>query len=390
MVYLDYAAATPLEKNVLEAMQPFLGERFANPSSAHALGRAQRSVLEGARANIAHMLGAKPVEIVFTSGSTESAHLAIRGVAALHPGAQMVAVATEHEAVLEELEGLKTEGWHAALIAVGRSGRVVPEQIAAAITDTTVLACVQYVNNETGVVQPIARIAKELQAVRADRVARSIKLPLLFYCDAAQAGFMGLHVTRLGVDFMSMGASKIYGPGGSGFLYVRSGVQIKPLMPGGGQERGFRGGTPNVSGAVGMAAALQLVQADRVKEAKRQAELRDWLWSELSARIPNLKLNGEARHRASGFLNFVVTGASGQTLIAHLDREGFAVATGSACSASHEEPSHVLLALGFSREMAESSLRVTIGRPTTKAELQGFARAMQKVVPRVRHLSLEH
>ena len=389
-LYLDYAAATPLDPRAHTAMEPYLKGEFANPSSLHTPGRRQRAALEGARTQIARVLGAKPAEIIFTSGSTEAANLAMQGVMKGFPRGRVVISAIEHEAVRQVAAGLGHEGHQTGVLTVESSGGVRPEQVATVIDDHTVLVCVQYANNEVGSIQPIAKIAAEIARVRADRIARKVATPLYFYCDAAQAGLLNLQVARLGVDLLSMGGSKLYGPAGSGFLYVRTGVSLRPIMFGGGQERSLRSGTENVAAAVGLAQALELVQADRATEARRQAVLRDWLWQELSTHIEGLTLNGGIKSRLPGNLYFSVTGAAGETLVSYLDAEGIAVATGSACTAAHQEPSHVLLALGLSREQAESSLRITLGRATTKTDLQRLVRVLTAAVPRVRQLLPQH
>lgn len=385
-LYADYAAGTPLDPQVLKAMQPHLTDRFANPSSPHSLGHAQHMALEDARKQIAKVLGAKPAEIIFTGGSTEAINLAMQGVLQAFPHARAVVSAIDHEAVWAVAGGMEARGWQAGTITVGESGVLDPAQVAAAINDLTVLVCLQYANNEIGTIQPIAKVAAVIARIRADRKLRGVTYPLYFFCDAAQAGLLSLAVARLGVDLLSMGGSKIYGPAGSGFLYVRTGTQLQPVLYGGGQENGLRPGTEHVAAAVGLAKALELVQADRVSESKRLAGLRDWLWHDLTTHIDGLLLNGTMSSRLPGNLNLVVTGVAGETLVSHLDAAGIAVATGSACTAASEAPSHVLLAIGRSRQQAESSLRITFGRGTTKADLQSLSRGLQKVVPRVRQL----
>jgi cysteine desulfurase len=390
VLYLDYAAATPLDRRVLAAMQPYLTDHFANPSALHTPGRAQQAALETARQRVAKVLGAKPAEIIFTSGSTEAANLAIQGVMHGFPQARMVVSAIEHPAVLATAAGLEAHGHQAGEVVVGESGSVDPLQVVAAIDDMTVLVCVQYANNEIGSLQPVAKIAAEIARIRADRTQRGVIRPLYLYCDAAQAGLLSLAVARLGVDLMSLGGSKIYGPAGSGCLYVRTGTQLQPLLYGGGQEGGIRPGTENLAAAVGLAMALELVQTGRVDETKRQSTLRDWLWQELSHKVSGLLLNGSLTARLPGNLNFAVEGASGESLVAHLDAAGVAVATGSACTAANQEPSHVLLAIGRTQTQAASSVRVSWGRGTTKADLQKFVTAFTKVAPRVRQLHDGH
>jgi len=385
-IYFDYAAAMPPHPRVLKAMAPYFKSGWANPSSLHAPGRAAHQALEAARAGVAKALGAKPTEIIFTSGSTEAANMAIQGVAKLRRSGRLVASAIEHEAVLECLTAMEGEGHQTGIITVGEQGVIQAGQVTAAIDDLTTLVCVQYANNEIGAIQPIATITAEIAAIRADRESRRITTPLYLYCDAAQAGLLNLQVARLGVDLLSLGGSKLYGPAGSGVLYVRTGVQLRPVVFGGGQENGLHSGTANLPGAVGLATALEIMQSDRASEAKRQVVLRDGLWQALQ-KLPGVTINGSLKQRLAGNLNITIEGASGETLVAHLDAAGLAVATGSACAAANQDPSHVLMALGRTREQASSSLRITVGRPTTKTEVQQLHRALIKLVPRVRELS---
>jgi cysteine desulfurase len=386
-ISLDYAAATPLDTRVLKEMQPYLTERFSNPSALYAAGREQRTVLERARKDVAKVLGAKPAEILFTSGSTEGINLAIQGIANQYPHMRIVATTLEHEAVLDGLTRYQRQGRPVGVITVAESGVVDLAHIEAAVNDITVLVCVQYANNEIGTIQPISKIGGLVQSIRADRRARGITTPLYLFCDAAQAGLMSLQVSRLGVDLMSLGGNKLYGPHGVGALYVRTGVELQPLWFGGGQESGMRGGSENVAGAVGFGRALELMQSDRVKESKRLSELRDWLWKELKKNIEGVAINGTLSPRLPGNLNITVEGADGEQMVSHFDKEGFAVATGSACTASNQKPSHVLLAVGRSREQAQSSLRLSLGSSTTKKQLEAFVRTAKKVVPRVRQLT---
>ena len=385
-IYLDYAAATPPDRRVLKAMAPYLQHGWANPSSLHTPGRTAHKELEAARARIAKVLGAKPAEIILTSGSTEAANIAIQGVAKLLHSGRLVASTIEHAAVLQCLKALEATGHQTGMITVGEQGVIAPGQVTAAIDDLTTLVCVQYANNEIGTIQPLATIAAEIAAVRSDRESRQITTPLYLYCDAAQAGLLGLQVAHLGIDLLSLGGSKLYGPAGSGVLYVRTGVTLDPVMFGGGQEQGLRSGTENLAAAVGLATALELVQSGRAAEAKRQATLRDGLWAAVRT-IEGVSLNGSLKQRLAGNLNVTIAGISGETLVAHLDAAGFAVATGSACAATNQAPSHVLLALGRSPKQAASSLRITLGHPTTKAEVEQLSRTLTKVVPRVRELS---
>lgn len=373
-VYLDYAAGTPVDPRVWKAMAPFVKDYYANPASLHSLGKQQGEAVEAARKKIAMVLGAKASEITFTNGSTEGAYIAIQGIAAAFPYARMVTTAIEHRSVLRNFEQLESQGRHIGVVPVGERGVVDINQMVAAIDDTTVLVCMQYVNSEIGTLQPVSQLGKQVELIRRDRQARGITLPLYFYCDAAQTSLVSLQVSRLGVDLMTLGASKLYGPTGSGALYIRTGVDLRRLVG---------GGTAHVAGAVGLAEALEICHKERTAESKHLLHLRNDLLQDL-LKVEGVSLNGDARQRVANNINVRVAGVPGETLLSYLDAAGFAVATGSACSAASEEPSHVLRAVGLSVPEAESSLRITFGRFTTKSELKAFATAFRKVVAAIR------
>lgn len=375
-VYLDYAAGTPVDPRVAKVMAEAEREYFANPSSLHAPGRKARQALESARKRISTALGAKPREVIFTSGSTEGINLAIGGVLAAHGGSVAVS-RLEHEAVLAAGEG------SVQTIAADPSGVLRPEDVAAAITDETSLVCVQYVNNELGTVQPVGQIAGVVRAVREDREKRGVARPIYLYADAAQAGLQSLAVDRLGVDLLSMGGSKTYGPKGAGMLYVRTGTQLVSILRGGGQEGNLRSGTENVAAALGLAEALELVQHDRKNELVRLEGL-EVLLMQAVEKIERVHVNGSQKHHFPGIINLTIDGASGEDLVAHLDAAGFGIATGSACTASDDDPSHVLLAIGLTKEQAGSSLRISLGRGTSEEHVRRFATALETTVLRLR------
>ncbi|HVE81117.1 MAG TPA: cysteine desulfurase family protein [Candidatus Dormibacteraeota bacterium] len=382
-IYLDYAAATPMDLRVLAAMQPYWSAQFANPSGAYALAKESKQALEGARKRIAKILGAKPTEIIFVSGSTEAANIAIQGIAKKFPQGRVLAAATEHESVLNCVEALGERG---GLLPVESSGLVSVDKLAEAISDSVVLVAIAYANNEIGTIQPLTKIAQVIERIRMQRSKQGIKLPLYLYSDAAQAGELSLQVSRLGVDIMSMGGQKLYGPH-NGFLYTRTGTEVAPVIYGGGQERGVRSGTEDVAAAIGLAKALELAQKDRTAESRRQAHLRDQLIREITTRIPDVTLNGTGKQRLAGNVNITIKWADGETLVAYLDKEGIAVATGSACTAAEEDPSHVLMAIGLTKKEAESSLRITLGRQTTKSELEYFVKKLEEIVQHLRQRS---
>jgi len=373
-IYLDHAAATPLDPRVFEAMRPYFETEFANPSSLYRAARSTRHAVESARHTIATTLGAKPTEIVFTSGGTEGNNLAIQGVLRAHAGAHWVTTAIEHDAVLSQVEPLRAEGHPAAVVPVKPNGIVDPASLAAAVTDATVLISVMLANNEIGTIQHFADIAKLVAAVRTDRAARSVTLPLYLHTDATQApNYLDLHVDRLGADLLTLNGSKIYGPKGTGALYIRQGTALEPLQFGGGQERTRRSGTENVAGIVGLAKALELAAASRTAEAKRLAPLRDQLIRRLTEAIPGATLNGDPKRRLPNNVNLTIPGAEGEGLVLYLDNAGIMASTGSACTTGSLDPSHVLLALGRTPAEANSSLRLTLGRSTD-------ARAVDRVV----------
>lgn len=381
-LYLDYAAATPLDEEVRAAMLPYLEERFYNPSSIYQASRQVRQAVEEARHRAAQVLGAKPTEIVFTSGGTESINAAIQGVLQEHDGGHWVTSAIEHDAVL----ALRQPYSRVTTVPVSPKGLVDPAAVISAVSDQTILVSLQLANNEIGTVQPVAEVARALQKVRDHRARRGISQPLYLHTDAVQAAnYLDMSVARLGVDLLSLSGSKIYGPKGSGLLYVRTGTKLVPLLWGGGQERGRRSGTENVAGAVGLAAALEKAASLRKSEAVRLSALRDALLTKLQD-IPGLVLNGDLKRRLPNNLNLTLPGAEGQALVMYLDQAGILTSTGSACSSGDLDPSHVLLALGRSRDEAASSLRLTLGRATTAAEIDRTAKLLPPIVERVRSL----
>jgi cysteine desulfurase len=386
-IYLDHAATTPLDPGVLAAMQPYLAGEFANPSSVYSAARQTRQAVEASRATIANILGAKPTEIIFTSGGTESDNMTVQGTLRAHPGAHWITIAIEHDAILSQVEPMARQGFDPVVVPVKPNGIVAVEQIKSAITDQTVLISVMMANNEIGTIQPVAEVAKLVAQVRNDRQQRGIELPLYLHTDACQAaGYLDLHVTRLGVDLLTLNGSKIYGPKGAGLLYVRHGTSMEPLIYGGGQERGRRSGTENVAAIVGLSAALKLVTADRSNESRRLTALRDDLARGIEAAIPTASLNGDRQHRLPNNLNFTIPGAEGEAMVLYLDNVGIMASTGSACSSGDLDPSHVLLAIGRSRAEAQSSLRLTLGRGTDQAATRYLIEQLPPIVERLQTL----
>lgn len=362
MIYLDYAAATPLDPRVLEAMQPYLLEEFGNPSSIHQYGQSTRKAIDAARNTCIELLGAfSPHEIIFTGSGTESCNTAIFGAAFARQekGKHLIISALEHPAVREPAELLRDHfGFELTEVQPNAEGVMQLEDLAAALRPDTILVSVMLVNNEIGSIQPIKKIAKFLR-----------ERGVLFHTDACQGpGYTDIHVEHLGVDLLSLNGSKLYGPKGVGLLYVRQGLQILPHIVGGGQEFRMRGGTENPALIVGLVKALELVLKDSKAEAERIETLRNQLLEGL-LKNPTLRLNGSKTHRVANNINLWVPGVSGESLVMRLDMEGLAASSGSACSSGKTEPSPTLLALGQSPEQALQSLRITLGRPTTEAEV---------------------
>jgi len=399
VVYLDYAAATPMDERVLAAMQPYFAEKFHNPSAVYLAAKNVREDLENARHSIAQTIGARPAEIIMTAGATESINLAFN-VPRLKKSKILIS-AIEHEAV-RAAATRETLFTRVGIVRVDKHGRLDLDDLEKQLTGETILVSIGYANNEIGTVQPLWEIAEIVATERARRAANSENVPLYFHTDASQAaGYLDLNVARLGVDMMTLNGGKCYGPKQVGLLYVRAGVRLNPLIVGGGQESGLRSGTENVAGAIGFARALEIAEKKRKGEVERLGKLRDDLEKYLktsftfassvlakgaditgtdstiaktSARTElakkGIKINGHPRHRLPNLLNFSIPGLDGERAVFALDGRGVAVATGSACAASKNERSHVLTAIGLSDELADGSLRISLGRPTTAAEIE--------------------
>lgn len=360
MIYLDYAAATPIDQRVLDAEEPYFRERFFNPSASYQAAREVRRDYEEARHVLAQNLGARPAEIVITAGATESTNLAIGGVSG-----HIVTTNIEHPAVLA-----LASARNATILRVNEKGLVNPASVENAITDETEIVSVGYANSEIGTVQPIKEIAILIERIRADRAIREVATPLLFHTDASQAaGYLDLNVARLNVDLMTLNAGKCYGPKQVGLLYVKAGVRLKPLILGGGQEMGLRSGTENVTGAIGFARALEIAERKRKGESERLEKLRNDLEKFIKQEFPEVIINSGAKQRLPNILNFSVPGLDGERAVFALDERGVLVATGSACAANKGTRSHVLMAIGLAPQIADASLRISLGRPTTDAEI---------------------
>jgi cysteine desulfurase len=374
-IYLDHAATAPLSEAARSAMAPYLDDRFGNASSAHAPGREARKGVDEARERVAAAVGARPDEVVFTSGGTEADNLAIKG-AAWHGREQgrdgIVVTAIEHHAVLDPARWLARQGFRVREIGVDEHGTVRLDALAAAVDDTTALVSVMWANNEVGTIQPVAEVG---------RIAR--EAGARFHTDAVQA-VPWLNVDGGVADLLSIAAHKHGGPKGVGALVVRRGVKIQPLMHGGGQERDVRSGTYNVAGIVGFGAAAEEVAAKRDTWSSEVAVLRDRLQQRLTSAIDGVKVNGHPTERLPNNLHVCIEGVDGEPLILLLDAAGIAASQGSACSSGAAEPSYVLAALGVPRELAKGTLRSTLGRGTTEADVDRAADAVVDAVRRLR------
>jgi cysteine desulfurase len=375
-IYLDHNATTPLREEVVEAMVQVLRSNFGNPSSAHAEGCEARAALEQARVHIAALLGANPGEILLTGGATEANNTALLGVLRARPeaGRHVVSTAIEHPSVEAPLAQLEREGWRVTRVGVGTHGRADADEVAAAIGPDTALVSVIWANNETGVVQPLERIAT---------LAR--ERGVLVHSDATQAvGKLPIDAGRVPIDLLSLSAHKFNGPKGVGCLVVRGGLGFEPLLHGGPQEQRRRGGTENVAGVVGLGVACRLAQRELGDHLEDGTRLRDRLWEGIRAKIPGVRRNGSAAHVLPNTLNVEFEGAAGEVLLQALDLEGVAVSAGAACASGSIEPSPVLLAMGRTPEAARGSLRFSVGWGVDEAQIDRTLVILPELVERAR------
>lgn len=378
MIYLDNAATTPVRREALEAMWPFLTGGFGNPSSHHQRGEAAAAALAAARREVAAVLGARPGEVVFTSGGTEAANLAVKGIALGAPrGKHLITTPIEHEAVLASADYLaRVHGFEITFLPVDATGLVDPADLAAVIRDDTTLVSVQFANNEVGTIQPLAELAA---------VTRSRGVP--FHTDAVQAaGWLPLDVTTLGVDALGISGHKVGAPAGIGALFVRGRHPLEPVLHGGGQERGKRSGTENVAGAVALATALRLAEAERLTAAAETTILRDALIDGVLRGVPGSLLTGHRTDRLPGTASFVFPGTSGEAVLLELERRGIVCSSGSACAAGSDEASHVLTALGIEATVAQTAVRFTLAASTTADEVAETVASVRSAVNAVARL----
>ena len=379
IIYLDYAATTPTDPEVIKAMEPYFFEKFGNASSLYSLGQEAKGAIEKARDTLATFLGAKPEEIVFTSGGSESDNFAIKGVAYANEskGNHIITSAIEHHAISEPCKFLEKRGFKVTYVGVDNDGLVSPEDIKKAITDKTILISVMHANNEIGTIQPIAEIGK---------VAK--EKGITFHTDAVQTvGHVPINVNELNVDLLSLAAHKFYGPKGVGALYIRRGTRIETFLHGGDQEKGRRASTSNTPGIVGLGKAIELCRDKMTEETKFQLALRDRLIRELPNKIPEIRLNGHPTKRLPNNVNFSIKYIEGESILLNLDMLGIACSTGSACTSTSLEPSHVLLAIGLPHEIAHGSLRITLGRWTKEEDINYLLENLPKIVAKLRAMS---
>jgi cysteine desulfurase len=378
VIFLDHAATTPVRREALEAMWPFLTGAFGNPSSHHGLGDEAARALAGARSEVAAVVGCRPGDVVFTSGGTEADNLAIKGIALGDPrGRHLVVSPIEHEAVLESAAHLaRVHGFAIDEVAVDAGGLVTPEALARVIRPDTTLVSVQLANNEIGTVQPVGELASIAHAAGA-----------VIHTDAVQAaGWLPLSLDGLGVDALSLAGHKVGAPKGTGALIARGRIPLEPVLHGGGQERGRRSGTENVAGAVAFATALRLAEAERADATARVGTLSVELIARITSGVPGAVLTGDPVHRLPGTVSFVFPGTSGEAVLLELERDGVICSSGSACAAGSDEPSHVLTAIGLPADLAQTAVRFTLGAETTDAEVSDAAAAVARAVSAVRDI----
>jgi cysteine desulfurase len=376
MIYLDYAAATPLDKKVKTAMEPYFAGKFYNPSALYLSAQSVHKDIEKARSKVAQIIGARPSEIIFTAGGTEANNLAIHGVMRHFRDTNIIVSAVEHDAVLEP-----AKLHNHRVLPVRPDGQVDVPKLEKLIDGRTVLVSVMHANNEIGTIQPLKEVKQVLDKIRKKRSRQDNPLPLYLHTDACQsANYLDIHVARLGADLMTLNGGKIYGPKQSGVLYVRAGVRLQPLVSGGGQEWGLRSGTENPASIVGFAEALTQAQETRSEEGERLAGLQRLFIDLLGEKLPDASVNGSSQNRLPNNIHVTFPGQDNERLLMQLDEKGIICAAGSACSASSDEPSHVLKAIGLSDEQARSSLRFTMGRQTTEDDIRRAVETLREVL----------
>jgi len=376
-VYLDYAATTPTRPEVVDAMLPYFGKVYGNPSSIHGPGQEARKAVEASRETVARLLDCAPEEVIFTGGGSEADNLAIKGRAIEKGRGHIITSSIEHHAVIETAESLQKLGFEVEVLPVDSAGILDPARVKEAVRKDTILITVMHANNEVGVIEPVSEIAA---------IARDAGVP--FHTDAVQTvGHLPISLKRMGADMLSLSAHKFHGPKGVGVLLKRKGLRLKPWLTGGGQERRLRAGTHNVPGIVGLAKALELAVGEQEDERARLTVERDYFINRILTEIPEMRLNGHPTSRLPNNTNFCVAFIEGESLLLELNFRGVAASTGSACTSESLEPSHVLLALGIPKEEAHGSVRLTFGRETTRDDLDYALGALKESIEKLRSMS---
>lgn len=378
-VYLDHNATTPLDPRVFEAMKPYLMETFGNASSPHHLGRLAKQALEESREIVAKVIGAKPEEIIFTSGGTEADNLAIRGIASRKDERKghIITSSIEHHAVISTCNALEKDGFSVTYLPVDSQGRINPDKVKNSIRRDTILISVMHANNETGVIEPIADIG---------RIAREYSIP--FHSDAVQAvGKISVDVREICADMLSLSSHKIYGPKGIGALFVKDGIELSPILAGGHHERGLRAGTENIPAIVGFAQALRIAIEEMDSYQTKVSALQNKLESELLDNIDQVEIHGAKAKRLPHTSHIGFTSVEAESILLHLDLKGIAASSGSACTTGESEPSHVLLAMGISPELAQGSIRMSLGRENTEEEVDYTVNVLKDTIRKLRRIS---
>ena len=379
IIYMDHCSSTPTDSRVIEAMNPYFDKLYGNPSSAYSFAQDSAKAIKEARERVANILNAKPTEIIFTSGGTEANNLAIKGIAFANRerGNHIITSKIEHHAVLNTCKWLEKQGFSVSYIEVDKYGIVNLDELKRKITDKTILISVMYANNEVGTIEPVSEIAE----IKNDK-------EIYIHTDAVQAvGKIKVDVNKLGVDLLSLSAHKFYGPKGVGALFVRNGTKIDPLLHGGHHEKNKRAGTENVAGIVGLGRACEIALEKMGEEDKRLKKLRDKLEKGITEKITDVVVNGHPEMRLSGVLNICVKYVEGESILLHLDKEGIAASSGSACTSDSLEPSHVLTSMGISPDVAHGSLRFSLGHSNNEQDIDKVLEVLPPIVKKLREMS---
>ena len=386
-VYLDYAATTPVDPKAVKAMLPYFSEKFGNTMSLHSFGQEAKEALEESREVVADLMGAKPNEIIFTSSATESNNLALKGIALANQkkGRHIIISPIEHPCVKESAEWLKTQGFEITKLPVDKYGLINPDDVEKAIRKDTIVVSIIHASNEIGTIQPIEEIGK---VIKRKSEIFNLKPKIYFHTDAAQSfGKIPIDVNKTNIDLLTASSQKMYGPKGAGCLFIKEGIEIKPILHGGGHESGLRSSTVNVPAIVGFSEAVKICKKVMKKESQRLTKLRNKLIKGVLSKIPDSHLNGHPIKRLPNNANFWFAGIEGESIVIQLDLLGIAASTGSACSSAKLEPSHVLLAIGLKHQEAHGSLRLSLGRWTTEKDINYVLKILPKIIKKLREIS---